>query len=355
MAVLIIWMFVIPAFVGNIPAAGMGKEKNDPIFKWVMGQIFLWALFQLVCIPFIIFRPILSDMLIVYVVLTAVLLLCSLGVCTRSRLRLKAVENSDLVLQGSSKNKSRLHYIFWGLFFLLLAFQMIQAVRLAFSDGDDAYYVAEATAAEESNKLYSFLPYTGETTELNARHGLAPFPIWIALLARLSGIPSVTVAHVAVPLMLIPMAYGIFYLIGCKLWDKREEKLPLFLVFTEILVIFGSYSAYTAERFLIVRSRQGKAVLGSIIIPAIFFLLFQILERIQKQKKVEGMLWLLLTAAVTAGCLCSTQGAELSCILLGITGMCGCICYRRWKLLIPVLLSCLPALCYAALYFYFNN
>ena len=42
--------------------------------------------------------------------------------------------------------------------------------------------------------MYQKIPYTGMNTELDVRHGLAPFPIWIAWLARMTGISTVVVA-----------------------------------------------------------------------------------------------------------------------------------------------------------------
>ena len=345
--VLIIWMLIIPVFIGNIAAVGIGKYKKNLVFMWVMGQIILWALFQLICVPFILIHARLSRVTAVYIILTVILLLFSAGLWVRFR----HAQSAAYILPDAWKDRTYWHHVLWGIFFLLLAFQMVQAARLAFTDGDDAYYVATATLAEESDTLYLISPYTGGFTGMDVRHGLAPFPIWIAFLARISGIHAASVAHIAVPLMLIPMAYGVFYLIGSRLCGKYGERLPFFLVIAELLVLFGNYSTYSAERFLIFRSRQGKATLGSIIVPVLFFLLLSILERMQEQKKVEKTLWILLTAAVMAGCLCSTQGAELSCLLLGVAGLCSSVCYRQWKLLPPMFLCCLPAVVYAVLYF----
>ena len=45
--------------------------------------------------------------------------------------------------------------------------------------------------------MYQKLPYTGMSTELDVRHGLAPFPIWIAWLSQMTGIATVAVAQLA--------------------------------------------------------------------------------------------------------------------------------------------------------------
>ena len=81
----------------------------------------------------------------------------------------------------------------WCLFAVLLLIQLAAAGMLAYEEGDDAFYVAVATGTESSDTLYDILPYTGATTGTDARHGLAPFPVWTAFLARLSGIHPATV------------------------------------------------------------------------------------------------------------------------------------------------------------------
>ena len=346
--ILAVWLLLVPTAVGGIAAAGVDKRKKNIAFLWITGQILLWAVFQLICVPFVLLEKQFSTVVLVYGGAVTVLLIVSLLLSVRRFRKRKA---GFQVIEGKREGRGKWYYALWAVFAVLLVFQLVQAVRLAYGDGDDAYYVAVSTLAEESNQMYLKLPYTGGTTGLDARHGLAPFPIWIAFLARISGMRTVSVAHIAVPLMLIPMTYVIYYLIGRKICGKKNgEKLPLFLVLTELLVLFGDYSFYTAENFMIARSRQGKAALGNIILPVMVFLLLVLLERIQEKQKVEWIWWCLLGAVITAGCLCSTLGALLGCLLVGVTGVCAAVCYRRFKILVPMALCCMPAVGYAFIY-----
>lgn len=191
--------------------------------------------------------------------------------------------------------------------------------------------------------MYQVLPYTGGATELDMRHGLAPFPIWVAFLARVSGMHAATVAQVVLPVTLIGMAYIIYYMIGRRLFSGSSRRgLPLFMLFLEVLVIFGGQSLYTAENFLLVRTAQGKAVLACIIIPFLFFLLLLLFERMQKRQSAEY--WILLGLTMTAGCLCSTQGALLTCVLVGMGSLSAVVSCRRWRILIPAAACCvIPA------------
>lgn len=197
--------------------------------------------------------------------------------------------------------------------------------------------------------MYQKLPYTGMSTELDVRHGLAPFPIWIAWLSQMTGIATVTVAKTLLPVALISMTYGVFYLIGSR-GLSQGKNLPLFLICTEVLVLFGDYSFYTVENFMIARSRQGKAALGSILIPMIFFLLLILFRRLQEKQRITVGFWILLTTVMTSCCLASTMGALLACMLVGVAGICGAIAYQNRKLLLPLAACCVPCIIYAGMY-----
>jgi len=348
-------MLGLPVLVGVLPTAGIGKKKQNLLFMWITGQILLWAVFQLLCVPMVLKQVPFgmtpenrSVFALVPMYLAAAIALAAVSVCMCVKRISKA--KSFAVIHGYQKPRGKWYTALWIVFWMLLLFQLVRAVCWTYADGDDAFYVAVAAIAEESDTMYMKLPYTGGSTGLDSRHGLAPFPIWIAFLARIADLSVVTVAHVAVPLMLIPMTYGIYYLIGMKLFRKKKEHLPLFLVLTQILVLFGDYSFYSVENFMIARSRQGKAALGSIIFPMMVFLFLMILDRMQEQQKIEFIWWLLLTATVLSACLCSTLGAFLSCLLTGVTGICTAAVYRKWKFLIPMAACCLPAVGYALLY-----
>lgn len=240
--------------------------------------------------------------------------------------------------------------LLWLLFAAVLLFQLVQAVRMTYTDGDDAYYVSISTTVANDEQMYKKLPYTGYGTELDARHGLAPFPVWIAYLARLSGMKPVSVAHMVLPAVLIAFAYAVFYLVGRQLFPQRGGKLPLYLLITGLLVLFGDYSIYTAENFLIARSRQGKAALCSFVIPFLFYLLLFWLKRLERQEKISALFYLLLFATNITGCLCSTLGGLILCMLIGIVGLLGVVGYRRWGQLLPLALCCLPYVGYVVLY-----
>ncbi len=340
---LLLWELLIPLIVGTL-FLNMDTGRGKLPFMWISGQFLLWAVFQALCVPFVLLQ--IDFYIYVWFYAAAVGILLVMAFVLRGRTMKAIVSETRL-----RKEKRDIARVYWLIFAGLLVFQLVMAVFMTYADGDDAYYVAVTTVTNDAETMYEKLPYTGGATELDVRHGLAPLPIWIAFLAKASGVESATAAHIAVPLMLITMTYGIFYLIGTKVFSKGDKgKLPLFLIFTELLVLFGDYSYYTAENFMIARSRQGKAALGNIVIPMLFLLVFLLMEYWQENKKVKPSFWVLLVCTIMTGCMCSTMGALLCCMFIGVAGLCGAVAYRKWKFLIPLGLSCAPCVLYALLY-----
>lgn len=348
---LVLILLILPTAVGGI-FSQIDKEGWNLPFRWLSGQICLWAGFLFVCVPIILqqqekgFVSVLHG----YSFFILAMLLIAMGVETKRIARNGTVKREKREI----KERDGIAILLWSLVFALLVLQVVLAGVLAYEEGDDAFYVAVSTITNFSDTMYEILPYTGGTTGLDARHGLAPFPVWVAVLARFSGLHAATVAQIVLPIILIIMAYTTYYMIGRRLFVKSMRRLPLFLLFLEVLILFGGQSLYTAENFLLVRTAQGKAVLAGIIIPFIFLMLFILLENTQQEKTVTALFWGLLALSFAAGCLCSTQGALLACILLAAGGICVLMGYRRWKLILPMAASFVLPAGMALLYLIFD-
>lgn len=351
--ILALLLLPVPVLIGGLFVTVDNLGKNI-IFRWISGQFLLWAGFQMICVPLILKER--SFAMVVKLFLGYMLGLALLALAVEIQRRAKGKPQKGRFSGSRQGRKLSRGTLTWLLFFILLVFQLVQAVRLTYADSDDAYYVAVSSVTESSDTMYQILPYTGGGggTKLDIRHGLAPFPIWIAFLARLSGMQTVTLARTVLPVVLMAMTYAVFYLLGTLLFPGKEGQLPLFLVFTEVLVLFGNYSIYTVENFLIARSRQGKAALGSLVIPFLLLLLLLLLQRLQEKRRVSPLLYLLTGCAAITGCLCSTMGALLLCLALCLAGLLAGICLKRPGVLFPLACCCVPCVCYAFLYFYYG-
>lgn len=349
--ILFLILVVLPILVGSVFTEADGK--GPLAFRWVSGQLCLWAGFQAICVSVILMpgKDSFLNVIGLYGVFVAAMLLLALGLCINRHAKGGHVD----IVAGNEKGRDIAAFFLQGIVLIILVIQLVLAVVLAYEEGDDAFYVATSSITVESDTMYEILPYTGGRTVLfDARHSLAPFPIWIAMLSKISGVHAAAVSHVVLPVVLIIMAYAIFFLIGCRLFRDSRFKQFLFMFFLELLVIFGGQSLYTAENFLLVRTAQGKAVLADIIIPFTFLLLLTLFERLQEKEQPGIKYWLLMAVTMIAGCLCSTQGALLTCMLLGVGGMCATVCYRKWKLIPPVAACCVFPVIMAFLFLFLS-
>lgn len=329
--ILVFLLVLVPTIVGGIAA----KVDTGLLFRWISGQIILWASFQVICVPMILAQRSFQDVVTLFSGCTAAIVL--LAVATGIRRRVKELTENDP--RNRSREKDTVALLLWVCVAVLVLTQLVLACVLAYDEGDDAFYVAISTVTEATDSMYNILPYTGGTTGMDIRHSLAPMPIWVAYVARISGMRTVTVAQIALPVVLIVMSYAIYYLLGRRLFSDGIRKQALFMMVIQFLVLFGGYSTYSAENFLLVRTAQGKSVMANIVIPFLLYLFFVILEKLQAEEKTGAGIWVMVAFTMITGCLCSTQGTLLSCMLLGVVGLCILVCYRQWKLL-PAMVGC---------------
>ena len=346
---LLVFMGAIPLAIGAGATAFIKKQERNVCFMWIAGYLIMFALFQLIAIPLIVKLQTLT--LLVWIYGAAILAAAVAGfgiwfVKVGKTKPLKPVEEKEC---------DKISVALWILFALLLLVQLFGAAFLAFGDGDDAFYVATSTVADNSDAMYRILPYTGGSSGWQNRHVWAPMPIFISFLARVTGLHTATLSHIAMPVFLIPATYCIYGLLANFLFKGKKRWVALFLVFASIIVMWSNYSIYTAETFLLTRTRQGKAAVGNLVIPALFLLMFMLAERLAEKRKVEKTLWMLVFATVMTACLCSTMGGFLSTVLLGIIGFCMLVAYKRWTLLLPFFISIIPAVVYSALYVLFRQ
>ncbi len=209
---------------------------------------------------------------------------------------------------------TRPEILFLGLFLGLLLFQLYKSVAYAYADGDDAYYVATAQLSSFSDLMYRQDPYTGMLFDQGKRYFLAPFPVWLSIISRITGLNAAAVAHVVAPVALIPVTYIIYSEIGVFAFKENKEARYIYLCMIAVFVLFSGYSLMPAERFLLTRTRQGKEALANIIIPGALMLFgdaFVHEEGLDREKT------LLLFLFGLAGALTSF----FSNLLLGILGV----------------------------------
>ncbi len=190
---------------------------------------------------------------------------------------------------------------------ILIVIQMAGFIILVHYDSDDAYYLGTATTSIHTNSLYAFEPDTGKAmTTIPMRYALSGFTLFYAFLSQVSSWPVAVIAHVAMPIIMVPAVYMVWFRFACA-FTEDARKRGIFLFITAIIYLFGNVSTATRETFMLYRIWQGKAILPNLIIPFILVLFIHMTFKAD-QMKYYTLIFLSSVAAV-----CTTEmGAALA-------------------------------------------
>ena len=252
--------------------------------------------------------------------------------------------------------------VFWAIFVLIVVFQLVMAIAMAPFDGDDAYYVVESLLAQQADVMNTILPYTGSSTSLDIRHAMAVFTMWIAFIAKMSGVHATIVAHSVMPLVLIPLVYMIYLECGRILVASKRDALPVFMIFIALFQMFGNTSIYTAETFLMMRTWQGKAMVANMMLPLVLWLFLWRFDDCRKpgylwkeetgggKTIIRNSTWVLLFLVNMAAGIMSSMGIIFCGALIGLLSFILLIYTRNFKIIIKVILAMIPSAVYLLIY-----
>ena len=349
--ILFVWLTLLPFCAGGFftgqhsrMPGGVQKYTLSVPGQWLWGQFLLWAVFQVVAVYFILIGGELGDVIPVYVILA--ISIGAVGLIVTWRMWTKGDKfpaKSQYLLIKEQKVPAVIFLVLW-------LVQMAALLLLAVNDGDDAFYMAVAEEARESGALYTANVYSFGSTGLNYRYAMAPFPIWIAFLARISGVHTLVIGHLVLGVALVTMSYVIYAGIGQVLFGDDYRKRLQMLILIAVLYIWGNTSSHTAESFLMLRSRQGKALVAGLVFPAMVYLLLKIGKTLEQRGIIAWDNYLLATVIILTGCLGSTLGGALVILLWASALLLLAIGYKKWSLLPWGALCTLPGLVYALLY-----
>lgn len=353
---------LVPFGLGMIWTKGMEQKKDKLANLYLAGFLSELALFQIIAVPVMLTQPYGMEFLVKLA--TAVLALCAAGGLVWTAVRERTIfSQKRRRAEASNRKRARLSkecLLFWLLFLATLVFQLYMAYSYAYFDGDDAYYVVESVLADQTGVLNRIRPYTGLSTNPDMRHALAAFPLWIAYVARMTGIHAAIVAHTVLPLVLIPLTYYVFFLIGRKLLGVHSVKLPIFMTLVSLMQIWGNSSIYTNATFFLTRTWQGKSVLANLVLLVDFWLLLEIFEGFPAKRKgtpeKKGAvqrctwgLWALLAVTNVTAAMMTSMGAFLTALLIGVTGIVAAVRIKSVSVLWKLALCCIPNVIYLAL------
>ncbi len=299
--------FFCPFFVGI-----MLKYESLPE-TYLFGQIFIWAIFQLLAVPMILLHVPFIGLFIPFTLIVAGLGIWGIVKLSKKECKLKF----DI--------KDFNYYMIPAL--LVIAFQAGMYFFGQHLDEDDARWIAEASDAIVKNKMLLHNAATGEYIGTfkgeMVKDVFSPWSMYIASLSQMTFIRPATLAHTFYPPVLLSLVYVAYYLIGKNLFEKKFEQ-GAFLLMVSIIMMFFSGNRYTQAMFTLTRIWQGKAMVAGLVIPLFLLVLLKI-----EKDDTKGN-WFLLIISSIAGCLFSGMGIAVSFILAGVYGLYALL-FKRFK------------------------
>ena len=335
-------LFVAAAILGN----NLRKDDEGAGIAVVYGFIIEWAVVFFVATPAVILGKPLSLVVKIAVPVYGVLLITGL-------VRLFLMMRTGKI-KTERKALSTSEIVYLGLFFGIVLFELYKTIFYAYADGDDSFYVATARIAEVSDSMYRLDAYIGIDigTSIPFRYALAPFPIWIAMLARVSGVDSATLSFSILSPMLVVVTFFLYNEISKLLFGRENrEKRYMFLALTAVFEMFANVSTSTAGTFMLTRARQGKEALACIILPLVFYELFRI---VKADGDIKFLDFVTLVATTSAASLASLLGNVLVPLMLAGAGIWLIVKRKNFKNILLLAMSVVVILLTILLYLKIN-
>ncbi|WP_026526802.1 DUF6077 domain-containing protein [Butyrivibrio sp. VCD2006] len=384
---LILWLFIVPMGIGFLVQRILPRTKKTVGITFLCGYLLSFAVFEVIAIwcMFKIQYGAFDKCSVAYTGMEGILAVIgyALRIWDVQKAYYKGANLFYLLFPGDERAKpeamisprtdvrvmkfqySRESLLYWGIFGLIVIFQLYKAVTMAPFDGDDAYYVVESVLAQQVGVMNTIHPYTGSSTALDLRHAMAVFTLWIAFIAKMSGIHATIVSHTIMPLLILPMTYLIYLEIGRILMGRRQDMLPIYMIFVSLLTMFGNTSIYTAETFLMMRTWQGKSMTSNFVLPFVVWLFLWMFDDCRKpgflwneetgggSRIVRNSTWILLFLLnMTAGIM-SSMGIVFGTGLAGLFSFLLLIYTRDFRIIPKAILSVIPTGIYLSVLYVF--
>lgn len=312
------------------------KEKNNLLGAFVIGYLVEFASFELIYLPM--YFSDCSFKALQYVYSGAILILTIASIIV-NRKRFKGLFAINFKILKDMPNVILV-------FVILLIIQIYVPVRYMHTDLDDSYYVATTTTTIETNTIFKFDSYTGDTeySKRPLRYSLSGLTIYFATLSEILDIHPTILQHTIWPAVAVVLEFSVYALIGNKLFKRDKEKLSYFLVFLSVTYVFGFISLYTNFTFFGYRSWQGKALIANFIIPLVWLCYMYCAEN----NKI--VYWLIFLATMISSIFVTCMGAFLVPIQVGVMSLISFVQDRKFLKFLKPIACCLPQVIVGIIY-----
>jgi len=345
---ILLWGAIIPFVIGCLWTRKNDLYEDSLAMAIVMGFITMLAVFQLLAVPMIVFKSSFHLLAGVWIAVMVVLVVVSFIMNSKRFIRIMQVAWKRVFVQNMFTRVLILAGI------ILVLFQMWMLAGHMHVDTDDSRYMAESMEAYEIDTMIQYHPITGEHIDVPngemIKDIVAPFSFYITLLAKLLLLHPLAVAHIVIPLLFIPYAYFIYYLIARRLLGDKLQEVAIFMFFINLLICFAYGSLYSLSFYFLLRIWQGKAMFISVMLPAILLSSLNIV-----QEKGRGKQYWILFCVMLASSIGSGMASILPPLIVGATILMAAIKEKKIRPLIYGGICIVPNMVFAVVYILINR
>ena len=322
------WAFLIFPLVFFIIPLGIGLlliPSNSKAQVFITGLCASWSLFEILAILFHCTQWPLH-------VMTLLWLCICVGVASVGYFR-----KQDAVVcwfQSFQCRQNRWELALWGVLIVLVIAQTLSTVLGAFyGNWDDSTYCSIATTSWYTDTANRYSPQSGEWGAVlyDGQYVLAAWPLLSASIAQLTGIHPAIIFRTLMPLVEVPLAYWILYLLARFFFveDRKKAVATVIVAVVINLITANQMGQNSAEWWLILNPWTGKAIASNIMVPMILWILFCLESAVEKPEQRSW--WYTLFLACTASCFVAGTMFVLVPVELAIWGTFYLARTRRWR------------------------
>ena len=339
LGLLAVCTWVLPFCMGMLPVRYMKEEHKSFGMVWLSGWMMMFAVFEVLVVPFIVREASFSMAIQCYTVVIGILavLFLFLGRSTVPACLRKWKE--------ARPDWGQAMIMF--LVLTLIILQLIFAFYMQYLDGDDSFFVATSLTSQHTDTMYRFTPYYGANGGLDIRHALSPEPIFMAWLSEVSGIHVTIICHSYISILFLILMYCIYGQVGSQLFPLQRKNRWLFLLFLNIWYFFGNVSIYAAESFAYTRTWQGKAMFPNLMVPLLFLWLLYMAKN-----EMDVGEWSMLFVIILCTVFTTSTGIFTVPILLLLAAVIMAVVQKRAFLILQTGACLVPSLFFGLLYLF---
>ena len=339
LGLLAVCTWVLPFCMGMLPVRYMKEEHKSFGMVWLSGWMMMFAVFEVLVVPFIVREASFSMAIQCYTVVIGILavLFLFLGRSTVPACLRKWKE--------ARPDWGQAMIMF--LVLTLIILQLIFAFYMQYLDGDDSFFVATSLTSQHTDTMYRFTPYYGANGGLDIRHALSPEPIFMAWLSEVSGIHVTIICHSYISILFLILMYCIYGQVGSQLFPLQRKNRWLFLLILNIWYLFGNVSIYAAESFAYTRTWQGKAMFPNLMVPLLFLWLLYMAKN-----EMDVGEWSMLFVIILCTVFTTSTGIFTVPILLLLAAVIMAVVQKRAFLILQTGACLVPSLFFGLLYLF---